>query len=163
MAKDESTELEQSNSTEYFHLNSDLNKNLKQFATSFEGLIQNFKNDPDNYNNTKGISFLSLKNMLMVEYITNLMQLIYLKTTGQKINGNPCVLRLAEIRTVLEKSKSIELKLKYQIDKLLKIASNTNTNEHDPLSFKPNLNNFASDVRCILLKKLKKMFFPLFL
>jgi hypothetical protein len=39
--------------TEYFHLNNDLNKHLKQFASSFESLIQNFKNDPSHYNNNK--------------------------------------------------------------------------------------------------------------
>lgn len=136
------TEEKPTSYTEYFHLNSELNKYLKQFASSFDGLIQSFKSNPENFNSPKGISFLSLKNMLLIEYLTNLMQLTYLKTDGQKINGNPCVTRLAEIRTVLEKTKSIELKLKYQIDKLLKIASNTSTNEHDPLSFKANLDNF---------------------
>lgn len=142
MAKDK--EEDATSSQEYFQLNSDLNKHLKQFASSFEGLIQNFKNEPDAYNSSKGISFLGLKNMLMIEYLTNMLQLVYSKTSGQKISGNPCVLRLAEIRTVLEKTKSIEFKLKYQIDKLLKIADNTNTDEHDPLSFKANLNNFAN-------------------
>ena len=116
-----------SSGLEFFQLNADLNKSLKQFASSFDGLIQSFKSDPDQYNNSKGISFLSLKNMLMIEYLTNLMQVIYLKTTGQKISGDLSIVRLAELRTVLEKTKSIELKLKYQIDKLLKIASNTNT------------------------------------
>ena len=96
-----------SSGLEFFQLNADLNKSLKQFASSFDGLIQSFKSDPDQYNNSKGISFLSLKNMLMIEYLTNLMQVIYLKTTGQKISGDLSILRLAELRTVLEKTKSI--------------------------------------------------------
>ncbi len=114
-------------SVEFFHLNTELNKNLKQFASSFDGLLQNIKSDPEQYNNSKGISFLSLKNMLMIEYLNNLMQVIYFKTTGQKLSGDQSIFRLAELRTVLEKSKSIEAKLKYQIDKLLKIASNNRT------------------------------------
>lgn len=134
--------MDANQSVEIFHLNSDLNKCLKQFSASYDGLIQSFRNSPDSFNNSKGISFLSLKNMLMIEYVTNLLQVIYLKTDGQMINRNPSVFRLAEIRTVLEKTKSIEIKLKYQIDKLLKVASNSNTGGHDPLSFKANLGSF---------------------
>ena len=141
----DSPPADKSRTNEYFHLNSELNKYLKHFATSFDGLIQSFKSRPEAYNSPDGISFLALKNMLLIEYLTNLMQVVFLKTDGQKIEANPAVVRLAEIRTVLEKSKSIELKLKYQIDKLLKIAANTSTEEHDPLSFKANLDNFGGE------------------
>jgi hypothetical protein len=65
-----------------------------------------------------------MKNMLMIEYLTNLLNLIYMKMNGKQINSSDCVLRLAELRCIIEKTKSIELKLKYQIDKLLKMAVN---------------------------------------
>lgn len=42
----------------------------------------------------------------------------------------------------MEKTKSIEFKLKYQIDKLLKMATSFNSQELNPLSFKANTDAF---------------------
>jgi U3 small nucleolar ribonucleoprotein protein LCP5 len=66
-----------------------------------------------------------MKNMLMIEYLVNLLNFVHMKASGKKIKDNKFVLRLAELRCVLEKTKSIEVKLKYQIDKLLKLAVST--------------------------------------
>jgi hypothetical protein len=41
-----------------------------------------------------------MKNMLMSEYLTNILQLCNMKANGQKISGQPCVNRLAETRCV---------------------------------------------------------------
>ncbi len=38
--------------------------------------------------------------MLMVEYMSNLLQLCYIKSNGLKLSGQPCVSRLAETRCV---------------------------------------------------------------
>jgi len=131
-------------------LNLDFNQDIKSVCGFIENLLNKFKNEPESFECKNGISFLSMKNMLMIEYLTNLLQVIYLKMTGQKISGNPCVLRLAKLRCYLEKSKTIEVKLKYQIDKLLKIAMNTASSEHDPLSFKPSANDFEDDDEDVL-------------
>ena len=56
-----------------------------------------------------------MKNMLMIEYLTNLLNLVYMKINGKQINSSDCILRLAELRCIIEKTKSIEFKLKYQI------------------------------------------------
>ena len=48
----------------------------------------------------KGISFLSMKNMLMIEYLTNLLYMVHLKMSGKQIRGSKCVERLAELRCV---------------------------------------------------------------
>ncbi len=58
----------------------------------------------------------------------------------------------------MEKSKSIEFKLKYQIDKLLKIASNSNADEHDPLSFKANINNFIDNANEVFKNSLEYLY-----
>jgi len=130
----------------FHNLTTDLNKNLKQFASCVENLNSHLKNDKEgSLDFSKGISFLSMKNMLMVEYLSNLLQLCYIKTNGLKLSGQSCVNRLAETRCILEKTKSVEIKLKYQIDKLLKLGVSTDTNQHDPLSFKANTGNFAKN------------------
>ena len=113
-----------------------------------------------------------MKNMLIAEYLLNILHLVNMKLGGKAIASSACVLRLAELRCVriilnththtlvfilfihrlayeqtnkqvIEKTKSIELKLKYQIDKLLKLAVGTASAGDDPLSFKANAANFA--------------------
>ena len=41
-----------------------------------------------------------MKNMLIIEYLINLLYFIQMKTTGKKIKDNKCILRLAELRCV---------------------------------------------------------------
>lgn len=57
----------------------------------------------------KGISFLSMKNMLMIEYLLNLLNLTYMKSNGKKIGGSACVQRLAELRCVSPSSNYLKL------------------------------------------------------
>lgn len=54
--------------------------------------------------------------------------------------------RLVEIRTYLERMRPVEHKLRYQIEKLLKIATVGKFEENDPLQFKANPNNLVSKV-----------------
>ena len=51
-----------------------------------------------------------------------------------------------ELRTILEKSRPIENKLKYQIDKLVKTAATGPTGETDPTHFRANPANMVSNV-----------------
>lgn len=56
--------------------------------------------------------------------------------TGKTIERDPSIDRLIEIRTVLEKIRPIDYKLRYQIDKLVKTAITGVTNSKDPINFK---------------------------
>merc|ERR1711902_446184 len=54
--------------------------------------------------------------------------------------------RIVENRTVLEKMRPIEKKLKYQIDKYIKVAeSGGRIRPEDPIHFKPNPAALAAD------------------
>lgn len=55
---------------------------------------------------------------------------------GKTIERDPSIDRLIEIRTVLEKIRPIDYKLRYQIDKLVKTAITGVTNSKDPINFK---------------------------
>jgi U3 small nucleolar ribonucleoprotein protein LCP5 len=91
------------------------------------------------------MSFLELKNQLMLSYLQNLTLLMLKKASGSSIENDPATLRLVEIRTVLERMRPIETKLKYHIDKLLKASLNdSKSDEKDPLSFRPNPDQFIS-------------------
>ncbi|ORX69524.1 hypothetical protein DL89DRAFT_267721 [Linderina pennispora] len=69
-----------------------------------------------------GISFLEVKHHTLLSYISGLAQFSLMKLHGQQINGHKVVRDLVEDRTVLEKMKPLEQRLKYQIDKLLRNA-----------------------------------------
>ncbi|KAJ1963001.1 hypothetical protein GGI12_002309 [Dipsacomyces acuminosporus] len=69
-----------------------------------------------------GISFLEVKHHTMLSYITNLVYFTLLKLHGKQIESHPVIRQLVEDRTVLEKMKPLEQRLKYQIDKLLRGA-----------------------------------------
>lgn len=96
-------------------------------------------------NTSKGISFLDVKNHLMLSYVMNLAHIMCSKVSGKSICGSPDVERLVEIRTVLEKMRPIDRKLKYQIDKLIRTAKTGVVDQNDPLSLKPNPDNFVDN------------------
>uniref|UniRef100_A0A8D0BA23 Neuroguidin n=1 Tax=Salvator merianae TaxID=96440 RepID=A0A8D0BA23_SALMN len=96
------------------------------------------------YPTEKGLSFLEVKDQLLLLYLQDLTHLILEKISGHSLAGHPALLRLVETRTVLEKMRPIDQKLKYQVDKLVKAAITGAPGENDPLRFKPNPGNLMS-------------------
>ncbi|XP_053119626.1 neuroguidin [Hemicordylus capensis] len=96
------------------------------------------------YPTEKGLSFLEVKDQLLLQYLQDLSHLILEKTSGRSLADHPALLRLVETRTVLEKMRPIDQKLKYQVDKLVKTAMTGALGENDPLRFKPNPHNLMS-------------------
>jgi len=91
-----------------------------------------------------GLSFLEMKCHLFLEYLINITYSMLLKLDGKPISGEACIEHLVEIRTVLSKIKPIEKKLKYQVDKLVKMSSdNGQASEQNALSYKPNFENMV--------------------
>ncbi|XP_053324216.1 neuroguidin [Spea bombifrons] len=120
--------------------------NLQDQVTAVTAHIKNLTQKVRNgvYPTEKGLSFLELKDQLLLLYLQDLTHLILEKTCGKPIQGNPGIMRLVEIRTVLEKMRPIDQKLKYQIDKLVRAAVTGSLGENDPLNFKPNPQNLIS-------------------
>ncbi|XP_026538868.1 neuroguidin [Notechis scutatus] len=96
------------------------------------------------YSTEKGLSFLDVKDHLLLLYIQDLSHLMLEKTLGRSVANHPALLRLVETRTVLEKMRPIEQKLKYQVDKLVKAVVTGGLAEDDPLKYKPNPDNLVS-------------------
>merc|ERR1719309_113839 len=86
----------------------------------------------------EGISFLNVKASLLMEYNINLAYIMLKKTKGESIDGDSAIQRLCYLRTVLEKVRPIEHKLKYQIDKFVSLAETGELRPDDPSRFKPN-------------------------
>lgn len=125
---------------EFVSILTDLHKQGDDIASHVTALHQKIES-----NREDGISFLEMKCHLFLEYQINLTYLMILKIDGKSFVNQPCIDRLVEIRTVLEKIRPIDKKLSYQIDKLVKMASEElGEYEHHPLSFKPNLENLVN-------------------
>ncbi|KAK3932516.1 Neuroguidin, partial [Frankliniella fusca] len=91
-----------------------------------------------------GLSFLEMKYHMLLSYLINITYVVLRKVSGNKIEGDPAIDRLVEIRTVLERIRPIDHKLKYQIDKLVKAAVTGKTDDNDPSQFRANPENFAN-------------------
>lgn len=119
-----------------------LHQQVTAVTTHVQSLIQKIRNGM--YPTEKGLSFLELKDQLLVMYMQDLTYLTMEKIHGRSLKDNPAIMRLVEMRTVLEKMRPVDQKLKYQIDKLMRAAVTGSLGENDPLRFKPNPQNLMS-------------------
>ena len=87
-----------------------------------------------------GVSYLECKLDMLVSYCTSLSFYLLLKAEGMSISEHPVVRQLMEVRTLMEKMRPLDAKLKYQLDKLLRAPMTDVEGEGaaDALSFKPN-------------------------
>eukprot|EP00762_Andalucia_godoyi_P000280 ANDGO_03045.mRNA.1 Uncharacterized protein C18B11.06 len=99
-----------------------------------------------------GVSYLDLKADLMLSYLTQLVFSMLLQVEGQSVKNHRIVEDLIRTRVILEKLRPVEGKLKYQINKLIKMASDaaaglkpSSNEENDVLSLKPKPENFTMD------------------
>lgn len=101
------------------HINN-IRSGIDTLNTKLSGLLTSFKS---NKAETKyGISYLDTKNNMMLLYLSNLIFYSLSKASGDRIEDNSVVKKLIYLKTLLEKSKVIDLKLKSQIDRLVKIS-----------------------------------------
>nr|XP_023395854.1 neuroguidin isoform X1 [Loxodonta africana] len=121
-------------------------KNLQEQVMAVTAQVQALtkKVQAGAYPTEKGLSFLEVKDQLLLMYLMDLSHLILHKASGGSLQGHAAALRLVEIRTVLEKIRPLDQKLKYQIDKLVKTAVTGSLSENDPLRFKPHPSNMMS-------------------
>lgn len=130
--------MDSKNSEQMLNLLKEVNTDAQNISSLISNLIQKVKSDELKTDN--GLSFLELKSNLLLNYLINLTMVILRKCSGKRIVGESCVDRLIEIRTVLEKIRPIDHKLRYQLEKLIKSAV-AGVNSDDPANFKANIND----------------------
>ena len=119
-----------------------MNDSAQHVATLVDNMLQRVKNGE--LTTDQGLSFLEMKYNMLLGYLINLTYIVLRKCSGEKIEGDPCIERLIEIRTVLEKIRPIDHKLKYQIDKLVKTAT-VGPDGSNPTEFRANLQNMKGE------------------
>uniref|UniRef100_A0A7S0ZJL0 Neuroguidin n=1 Tax=Timspurckia oligopyrenoides TaxID=708627 RepID=A0A7S0ZJL0_9RHOD len=92
----------------------------------------------------KGVSILDLKSLLLLDYITNVAYLLLHKLHSESIRDHPAVRQLIALRVTLDKLAPIESALRYQIEQLIKLATNADAEQLNPKStaaqaLRPNL------------------------
>ncbi|KAJ9600212.1 hypothetical protein L9F63_009494 [Diploptera punctata] len=122
----------------------EMNENVLQVIQLVDNMLERVKKGE--VSTDKGLSFLEMKYHMLLSYLINLMYVVLRKCSGEAIERDPAIDRLVELRTILEKSRPIENKLKYQIDKLVKTAATGPTGETDPTNFRANPANMISNL-----------------
>ncbi|KAF8154091.1 hypothetical protein B0H34DRAFT_720258 [Crassisporium funariophilum] len=130
--------------------------------------LQSFKQDPQNLDMKNGISLLSLKHHVLLSYLHSLVLVSANRIVGSSLTdrsppsqpfstkdrdarGNQSgdlIDSMIENRVVLEKVDALEGKMRYQIEKLIRIAdgpSQTSEVTEDPLAFRPNPSSFVQN------------------
>ncbi|XP_058988113.1 neuroguidin-like [Musca domestica] len=134
---------EQQDIPQAIQLLGEMNSNVKQVTDLVEGMLQRVKRGE--LTTEYGLSFLEVKYHMLLDYLINLTYVVLRKCSGETIEGDPSIERLIEIRTVLEKIRPIDYKLRYQIDKLVKTATTGVSSTTDPILYKPNPENMLTN------------------
>ncbi|XP_013188803.1 neuroguidin-A [Amyelois transitella] len=137
-------EMEQADLPQAVNLLHEMNSNIQQVSQLVDNMIIRVKSGE--LSTDSGLSFLEMKYQMLLSYLINLTYIVLRKCSGERIESDPSIDRLIEIRTVLEKIRPIDSKLKYQIDKLVKTAVVGATSEEDPQSYHANPDNLMSKI-----------------
>jgi hypothetical protein len=68
------------------------------------------------------VEYLEVKQQLLLSYCVNVVFYLYMKAEGKSVRSHPVMKQLLKLRYVMEKMRSLDSKLKYQIDRLVKLA-----------------------------------------
>ena len=142
-------------------LTQSLDETLKKISSSLVPSIRQHV-ESDNFDHEKdSFDFLDAKNGILLTYLIDLTQYIKLQTNknlDDQKELTDCIRRLQESKTILEKIRPLEKKMRYQLDKLLALSANSsmfavaddttkdsNTENDDPLAFRPDIESMMKD------------------
>eukprot|EP01080_Neovahlkampfia_damariscottae_P011170 gene11170-3991_t len=142
LTKEEKLEKIMKESPEMIELVSDLKDKLKTIKEHLLPLIKQVK---DGELVTKeGLSYLEEKYHLLLNYCIDIVFYLLLKSSGKSVKDHPVISQLVELRVVMEKIRPIDERLKYQINKLVSMATSTETSNVE-LDHRPNLEHLVED------------------
>lgn len=112
---------------------------LEKIESSLQGSID-VHVDSSEFGPSQGLDFLDCKNTVLLSYLIDLTFWLRCQLADEPVPAE-CLHRLIEMRTILDKIRVLDKKLRYQIDKLL--TSSQQDNEalaqggDDPLLYRP--------------------------
>jgi len=144
----------------------DVIRDIAASVSSARETIHAIKENAGYLDSKDGISLLSLKHHILLSYLNSLVLLSSRRVVGHSLSGryNPdqafsaterasrrngpgdLVDSMVEGRVVLEKIRTLEMRMRYQIEKLVRVAREPEKNLNsidDPLAFRPNPSNLV--------------------
>ncbi|CAH0493018.1 unnamed protein product [Peronospora farinosa] len=92
-----------------------------------------------------GITYLQVKNHALLMYTKMELFFALLKLEEpEKVKGHPVFKELVRYRTLLERIRPLDRKMKYQVDKMLKVALSDGKGLDESLSYAPNPGQLAT-------------------
>lgn len=113
----------------------------------FRGLLEKYEHLLSSYNAKQGVSLFNIKSDAMFTYICNLLFVMLKKSCGLSIQDPQTRERIGQVRVILEKMKPLELKLKYQIEKYIKMTQpgQSGGSVVDKSKFRAKIENLQND------------------
>ncbi|KAF8628406.1 hypothetical protein AX15_003929 [Amanita polypyramis BW_CC] len=141
---------------------------MSNSLSSVRQTVKSLRENEDALDTKEGISLLSLKHNLLLFYLNTLSLITARRAIGHSLGGRSppsqtigvldrivrgneggdLVDALLEGRVVVEKMKALEARMRYQIDKLVRLAQESDRRKDvtdDPLAFRPNPQNFVDE------------------
>lgn len=126
LSKEERMALLQVESRELPALAAELSERVNELKEKINPVKQLVKqvvaSNPEGVNDEL-VQYLEVKQQLLLSYCTNLVFYMLLKSQGKSVRNHPVMRQLLDLRYVMEKLRSLDGKLKYQIDRLAKAAA----------------------------------------
>ena len=136
MSREEKLQVLINDAPELVELLAGFKESVGQIRTQIAPLVQQVKDGK--LPTSSGSSFLEVKFHLLLSYCINITFYLLLKARGEAVQDHPVIETLVKLRALIEKCGPIDLKLKYQIEKLMAAAANPSSSGGDAaLSHKP--------------------------
>jgi len=141
----EKLEIVSRESPELLALLEDFKNTINQIRDQLQPLKQSIKEG--RLPTSRGSSYLEMKYHLLMSYCTDIVFYLLLKSEGKSVKEHPVIDELVRLRTLLEKLKPIDNKLKNQIDRMLKMAAlgQAQNDADDARSYKPRPDQMVSN------------------
>lgn len=115
---------------------------IKAYINLIRSLTDKLNNFTNRINSIKclpiqnGISLLDVHIHVFAQYIHSLASIVFKRLNGLKLSDDKSVDILIETRVIIERIRPLEQKLNYQIDKLLRIAATSISNDSTNINTK---------------------------
>ena len=91
------------------------------------------------------VDYLEMKQQLLLSYCLNIVFYLSMKSAGKSLRHHPVMKQLLKLRYAMEKMHALDGKLKYQVDRLVKLSEGSlSKDELKAGLLKPNLSSFLS-------------------
>jgi hypothetical protein len=106
----------------------ELSETMTMIETTIKPVLEKLKSTTLRKNSflrsKNGRSYLQMKHNLLLSYSTFLIFYLLLKVEGREIKNHPVVYKLAHIKTLFQKLKPVDDKIKVEVERILAIDEN---------------------------------------